>query len=69
MFDSPILEVIVGMIFIYSLLSVLVTQINTVVATVLRLRARHLLEGITELVQDPILRAKLVLRFIQSRKR
>lgn len=60
MFDSPILEVIVGMIFIYSLLSVLVTQINTVVATVLRLRARHLLEGITELVQDPILRAKLV---------
>ncbi|MCA9891710.1 MAG: hypothetical protein KC615_01930 [Anaerolineae bacterium] len=60
MFDSPILEVIVGMIFIYSLLSILVTQINTVVATVLRLRARHLLEGISELIQDPVLRAKLV---------
>ncbi|QPC85025.1 hypothetical protein G4Y79_11850 [Phototrophicus methaneseepsis] len=60
MFDSPILEVIAGMIFIYSLLSILVTQINTVIATVLRLRARHLLEGINELVQDPILRAKVV---------
>jgi len=60
MLDIPILEVIIGMIFIYSLLSILVTQVNTVIATVFKLRARHLRDGITELIQDPELAAKLL---------
>jgi len=59
MIDSAILEVIIGMIFIFSLLSILVTQINSLISTFFRLRARHLRDGINELVQDPILRAKI----------
>jgi hypothetical protein len=58
--DSAIVEVIVGLVFIYSLLSILVTQINAVVASVLRLRAGHLRNGISELVHDPTIRAKIL---------
>lgn len=60
MFESAIFEVIIGMVFIFSLLSILVTQINSVLASVLRLRARHLREGISKLVLDPMIRAKVV---------
>jgi hypothetical protein len=60
MFDSAIFEVIIGMVFIFSLLSILVTQINSVLASVLRLRARHLRDGINKLVLDPMIRAKVV---------
>jgi len=60
MFDSAIFEVIIGMVFIFSLLSILVTQINSVVASVLKLRARHLRDGISKLVHDPLIRAKVI---------
>lgn len=60
MLDSAILEVIIGMVFVYSLLSILVTQINSVLGSVLRLRARHLRDGISQLVHDPIVRAKVL---------
>lgn len=60
MLDSPIFQVIVGMIFVFSLLSILVTQINSVVASAFKLRASHLRDGINDLVQDPILRAKIL---------
>ena len=60
MFDSAIFEVIIGMVFIFSLLSILVTQINSVLASVLKLRARHLRDGITKLVYDPLIRAKVI---------
>lgn len=60
MFNSAILEVIIGIIFVYSLLSILVTQINNVVSNLLKLRARHLRYGIEHLIVDPTLRAKLV---------
>jgi hypothetical protein len=60
MFDSAILEVIIGMIFIYSLLSILVTQMNSIISTVFRLRARHLREGIGDMITDDIIRAKVL---------
>ncbi|MGB1287935.1 MAG: hypothetical protein ACPG7F_15455 [Aggregatilineales bacterium] len=59
MLDSPILEVVLSIVFIYILLSILVTQMNTVVSTLLKLRAKHLRQGISEMIDDPILRAKL----------
>jgi hypothetical protein len=60
MFDSAVLEVIIGMIFIYSLLSILVTQINSLISTVFRLRARHLRQGIGEMITDDVIRAKVL---------
>lgn len=60
MLDSAILEVIIGMIFIYSLLSILVTQINSIITVVLRLRARHLREGVHRLVHDRVVEAKIL---------
>ncbi len=58
--DSPILQVIVGLVFVYVLLSILVSQINNVIASFLKLRANHLRDGINDLIQDPILRARVL---------
>lgn len=60
MVNSAIFEVIVGMIFVYALLSVLVTQINTVIANVLNLRAVHLKQGIANMLSDPQIRARFM---------
>ena len=59
MFDSAILEVILGMVFVFSLLSIFVTQINNIISDVLRLRAKHLRRGIQELITDPTVQAKV----------
>lgn len=58
--NSGIIEVAVGLIFVFSLLSILVTQINTIVGNVLDLRAQHLKKGLTELLTDPVIRAKIM---------
>ena len=60
MSDTAILEVIIGMIFVFSLLSILVTQINSVMTAFLNLRTRHLRDALDDLVTDPILQAKIV---------
>lgn len=60
MFDSPIFSVIFGLIFIFSLLSILVTQINTLIASVFNWRGKHLKHGIATLLTDPITRAKFL---------
>jgi hypothetical protein len=57
---SPIIEVLIGMVFLYSLLSILVTQINSVISQMLNLRAKHLRGAIDELIQDPEIRAKII---------
>lgn len=59
-FDSPIFQVIIGVVFVYVLLSILVTQINSVLTSLLKIRTRHLRDGIRELIQDPIIRAKVL---------
>jgi hypothetical protein len=60
MLNSPIIEVIIGMIFIYSLLSIIVTQINTVVVNLLNTRSKHLKAGIQDLLTDPVIQAKFM---------
>ncbi len=57
---SAILEVVIGLVFVYSLLSLLVTQINTVIVNVLNLRARHLTTGLERMIMDPVVRAKVL---------
>jgi hypothetical protein len=60
MLDSPILQVIIGLIFIYSLFSVIVTQLNTSIANLIGLRANSLKAGIQGLLTDPEMRAKFL---------
>lgn len=60
MISSGILQAAIGLIFIYSLLSILATQINTIIAALLNLRARHLKGGIESLLTDPVIRAKFL---------
>ena len=60
MFNTSIVEVAVGLIFVFSMLAILVTQINTLITTALNLRAKQLKAGISELVTDPQVRAKLL---------
>lgn len=60
MLDSPIVQVILGLVFVFALFSILVTQINTVISNLARLRARHLRDGIAQMIDDPELRAKVL---------
>jgi hypothetical protein len=60
MLDSQIVDVAIGMIFVFSLLSILVTQINTLILNVLNLRAKQLKEGLINLVTDKELQAKIL---------
>ena len=57
---SSILEIAIGMVFVFSLLSLLVTQINTLVLNVLNLRAKQLKEGLLHMVSDKELQAKIL---------
>ena len=57
---SPILEVLIGLVFIFSLLSILVTQINAIVAQVLRLRSKYLFDTVKKIIHDKELIARFV---------
>ncbi|MCA9905387.1 MAG: hypothetical protein KC547_16140 [Anaerolineae bacterium] len=73
MLNSAIVEVIIGMIFIFSLLSILVTQINTLITNILNTRAKHLKAGIRDMITDPVVQAKFMshplIRLIPSDER
>jgi len=56
---AAILEVIIGIIFVYVLLSILVTEVNTLISNALRLRARNLREALDKIITDPVMRAKI----------
>ncbi|MDX1993112.1 MAG: hypothetical protein SF029_12015 [bacterium] len=60
MLDSAIFEVAIGLVFIFSLLAILVTQINTFIVNVLNLRAKQLKESLLNLVTDKDVQAKLL---------
>src|SRR5215510_7991548 len=57
---TSIIEVAIGMIFVFSLLSILASQINTLVMNFLNLRAKQLKEGLLTMVQDKELQAKIL---------
>lgn len=60
MFNTAILELVIGLMFIFSLMAILVTQINTLITNALNLRAINLKESLQELVGDKILQAEIL---------
>ena len=53
MFGSTVLEVAIGVVFVYLVLSLLCTAINEAIATLLNKRGKNLFEGIKNLLNDP----------------
>lgn len=56
---AAIVQVIVGVIFVYILLSIVVTEVNSLVARATRLRARNLRSSVNRLIEDPVIQAKV----------
>src|SRR6476619_6407868 len=59
LFGSSILEVLIGLFLVYFVLSTVVTQINELIATLLKWRARDLESGLQNLLCDPELAEKV----------
>lgn len=55
-----LIEVIVGLVFIFSLLAILVTQINSFISSTLRWRSKQLKEGLMKLIADKQLQAEIL---------
>lgn len=53
MFGSNVLEVAIGLIFIYLFLSVICSSINEAIASLMNQRAKNLFEGVKNLLNDP----------------
>ncbi len=60
MFNTPIIEVAIGLIFLYSLIGLLVTQINSLISNALKLRAKTLKAGLQRLLVDERLQAEIL---------
>ena len=60
MFGSSLVEVVVGLVFVFALLALLVTQTNTAITSTLNLRAKNLKEGLQALITDKQLQAKIL---------
>ena len=60
MIGNSILEVAIGMIFIFALLAILVTQINSLVSNIFNLRGKDLKNGLQSLITDNQIQAKLL---------
>lgn len=53
MFGSTILDVAIGIVFIYLLVSLVISAVNELIAALLKSRANNLSKGIQVLLQDP----------------
>jgi hypothetical protein len=53
MFGSPILDVAIGLVFLYLLLSLIASAVNELIEGLLKNRAKDLEKGMRELLQDP----------------
>ncbi len=56
---AAIIQVIAGVIFVFILLSIVVTEVNSLIARALKLRAKNLRSTINEIIEDPIIQAKV----------
>ncbi len=56
---AAILQVIAGVIFVYTLLSIVVTEVNSLIARATKLRAKNLRNAIDQILEDPVIRAKV----------
>ena len=53
MFGSSILEIAIGVIFVYLVLSLICTAVNEAIATLINKRGKNLFEGVKNLLNDP----------------
>jgi hypothetical protein len=60
MFNTSVIEVVIGLVFVFSLMAILVTQINTLIVNLLNLRARQLKQGLQSLITDRDMQARLI---------
>ncbi len=60
MIGNSILEVAIGMIFIFALLAILVTQINSLISNLLNFRGKDLKKGIQNLITDNQIQARVL---------
>lgn len=66
MFGSPVLDIMIGLFFIYLMLSILCSSINELFARFLDMRANTLEAGIQKLLTDSALGDKLSQKFYQN---
>jgi hypothetical protein len=60
MFDTAIIELLIGLVFIFSLMAILVTQVNTLITNARNWRAKNLKESLQDLVGDKQLQAEIL---------
>jgi len=53
MFGSAILDVLIGLVLVYLLLSIACTALNEAISSLLQQRGKHLFEGVKNLLNDP----------------
>lgn len=56
---SAIIQVVAGVIFVFILLSIVVTEVNNLIARATKLRAKNLRNNINQIIEDPVIRAKV----------
>ena len=56
---AAIIQVAVGIIFVFILLSIVVTEVNSLIARATKLRAKTLRGTIDSVIEDPVIRAKV----------
>ena len=56
---AAIIQVAVGIIFVFILLSILVTEVNSLIARATKMRAKTLRGAINAVIEDPVIRAKV----------
>lgn len=52
--ESPVLDVAIGMVFCYASVALLASAANEMIASLFKLRARSLLAGVKQLLNDPL---------------
>ncbi len=56
---AAVLQVVAGVVFVFTLLSIVVTEINSLIARATGLRAKNLRKAVDQIIEDPIVRAKV----------
>lgn len=56
---AAIIQVVGGVVFVFILLSVVVTEVNNLIARATKLRARNLRNNINRIIEDPVIQAKV----------
>ncbi|MYD08541.1 MAG: hypothetical protein F4X02_00730 [Chloroflexi bacterium] len=56
---AAIIQVAAGVIFVFILLSIVVTEVNNLIARATKLRAKNLRNNINQIIEDPVIQAKV----------